>query len=145
MPSGNDHAHPTHFGGFAGIQDPHFSMSPTNNPSPAFAPHAFLHNGLQSPGFASSSGSRQQGMFTDAALGRLDSVALGASGNDSPLRDAFVGGSGNVSRMFDELTNQEDGDELGPKGEKRSSIADKDNEAANWDADDGMDMFLDGP
>lgn len=82
-------------------------------------------------------------MFNDAAFGRLDSVALGASGNDSPLRDSFVGSSQGVSRMFDELTNQEDGDEQGPKGEKRS--LDKDNSTAKWETDEDMDMFLDGP
>ncbi|KAH7323790.1 PLU-1-like protein-domain-containing protein [Rhexocercosporidium sp. MPI-PUGE-AT-0058] len=140
LPSGHDHAHPTHYGGFAGIQDPHFSMSPQNNASPAFAPHAFLHGGLQSPGFG---GGRQPGMFNEAAFSRLDSVALGASGNDSPLRDSFVGSSQVVSRMFDELTNQEDGDEQGPKGEKRS--LDKDISTAKWETDEDMDMFLDGP
>tara|TARA_R110002060_G_scaffold3387_7_gene5371 strand:+ start:209 stop:343 length:135 start_codon:yes stop_codon:yes gene_type:complete len=44
--------------------------------------------------------------------------------------------------MFDELTNQEDGDE-GPKGEKRA--LDKDLSTAKWETDEDMDMFLDGP
>lgn len=139
LPSGHDHAHPSHFGGFSGMQDSHFSMSPQNNASPAFAPHAFLHGGLQSPGF---SGGRQPGIFNDSAFGRLDSVALGASGSDSPIRDSFVGSSQGVSRMFDELTNQEDVDE-GPKGEKRA--LDKDLSTAKWETDEDMDMFLDGP
>lgn len=121
------------------MQDSHFSMSPQNNASPAFAPHAFLHGGLQSPGF---SGGRQSGISNDSAFGRLDSVALGASGSDSPIRDSFVGSSQGVSRMFDELTNQEDGDE-GPKGEKRA--LDKDLSTAKWETDEDMDMFLDGP
>lgn len=123
----DDHAHPTHYGGFAGIQqEPHFSMSPVNNPSPAFAPHAFLHGGLPSPGFA-----RQPGIFNDAAFvrGGLDGTALGA-GVESPMVESFGG------RMFDE-------EDLGAgeKGEKKGGA---EKEAGKW-GDEDMDMFLDGP
>ncbi|EKD13450.1 uncharacterized protein L3040_002692 [Drepanopeziza brunnea f. sp. 'multigermtubi'] len=136
----HDHAHPTHYGGFAGIQDPHFSMSPPSTASPAFVPHAFLHGGMQSPGFGGPQ--RQSGIFNDAAFGRLDSVALGpAPGNESPMRETFAGSSQGVSRMFDELTNQEDGDERGPKDEKKEKEA----VTGSWDADEDMDMFLNGP
>ncbi|CAL3973143.1 unnamed protein product [Diplocarpon coronariae] len=139
MPPGHEHGHAAHFGGFASLQDQHFSMSPPSNPSPAFAPHAFLHGGMQSPGFGGSS--RQAGIFNDAAFGRLDSVALGP-GNASPMRDTFVGSSQGVARMFDELTNQ-DADERGPKDEKREK--DTTAVANGWDADEDMEMFLDGP
>lgn len=145
IPSVHEHAHPTHFGGFAGIQDPHFSMSPPPATSPAFAPHAFMHSGMQSPGFGVPQ--RQPGIFNDAAFGRLDSVALGPGpGHESPMRDTFAGSSQGVSNMFDELTNQEDGDgdgdDRGPKDEKRE----KDGVATGeWDADEDMNMFLDGP
>ncbi|KUJ17709.1 PLU-1-domain-containing protein [Mollisia scopiformis] len=80
LPSAHDHAHPAHFGGYA---DPHFSMA-SSSASPAFAPHAFLPGGMQSPGF----GSRQPGIFNDAAYGSIDSVALGP-GTDSPMRETF--------------------------------------------------------
>jgi len=141
VPSAHDHAHPSHYGSYTGVPDPHFSMSPQSNPSPAFAPHAFLHGGLQSPGF----GARQPGIFGDSGYGRLDSVALGP-GNDSPMRDAFASGSQGIGRMFDELTNQEDGEE-GPKGEKRDSPrGDKDRDGdEKWGGDEDMDLFFDGP
>ncbi|CZR56372.1 related to regulator protein rum1 [Phialocephala subalpina] len=154
--SPHDHAHPPHFG-FGG--DPHFSMASPSATSPAFAPHAFLHGGLQSPGFGGHghSSPRQSGMFTDAAYGRLDSVAL-AAGNDSPMRDAFAGSSQGVSRMFDELTHQDD--DRGPKDEKLDSpgstsavvgttgkvVDSRDKDAPRWEGgDDEMDMFLNGP
>ncbi|KAE8446574.1 hypothetical protein EG329_011906 [Mollisiaceae sp. DMI_Dod_QoI] len=152
LPSAHDHAHPAHFGGFG--QDPHFSMSPSSSTSPAFAPHAFLHGGLQSPGFGGSP--RQPGIFNDAAYGRLDSVALGA-GNDSPMRDAFAGSSQGVSRMFDELTHQDDADERGPKDEKMGSSPsstsgvvatagkDKDPISHRWEPDDDMELLFDAP
>lgn len=140
LPPGHDHAHPTHFSGFPGGPEPHFTMSPQANTSPAFAPHAFLHGGLQSPGFSSSS--RQPGIFNEAAYGRIDSVAL--PGSDSPMRDAYGGSSQGVARMFDELTNQ-DGDD-GPKGERRTSPSLKrDQEETKWEQDEDMNLFFDGP
>lgn len=118
-------------------------MSPQSSASPAFAPNSFLHGGLQSPTFGASV--RPPGIFGDSSFGRLDAVALG--GSDSPMRDAFAGGS----RMFDELTNQDDGAE-GPKGEKRSprvGAADEKagggGDAAKWGGDEDMDLFFDGP
>jgi [histone H3]-trimethyl-L-lysine4 demethylase len=143
FPSGHDHAHPPHFGTFGGAQDPHFSMSPQSSASPAFAPNAFLHGGLQSPSFGAST--RAPGIFSEAGFGRLDSVAL--AGNDSPMRDAFASSSQGVSRMFDELTNQDDGTE-GPKGEKRSPRVAEEKvaaEATKWGGDDDMELFFDGP
>lgn len=144
IPSGHDHAHPTHFGSFSGVQDPHFSMSPQSSTSPAFAPHAFLHGGLQSPSFGAST--RPPAIFGDSSFGKLDSVALGP-GNDSPMRDTFAGSSQGVSRMFDELTNQDDVEE-GPKGEKRSPRVTTEKVAGDtkWGGDeDDMDLFFDGP
>lgn len=144
-----DHAHPSHasFG-----SDHHFSMSPPGNASPAFAPHAFLHGGgLQSPSFGPPGGSPPtRGIFNDASFGRIDSVALsgGVNGGDSPMRDSFgIGGSSQgVSRMFEELTNQEDGEE-GPKGEKREELRgskgerERDTET-KWGGDDEFDELL---
>ena len=69
---------------------------------------------MQSPGFDGSP--RQPGIFNSAAYGRLDSIALGA-GNDSPTHDTFAASSQGVSKMFDELTDQ-DGDERGAKDKK---------------------------
>jgi histone demethylase JARID1 len=143
LPNPHDHAHPAHFVGFPGGSEPHFTMSPQANASPAFAPHAFLHGGLQSPGFSSTS--RQPGIFNEAAFGRLDSVAL-AAGSDSPTRDPYGGSSQGVARMFDELTNQEDS-EQGPKGERRSSPSMRKEETTetNWDQDEDMNLFFEGP
>jgi histone demethylase JARID1 len=155
LPSAHDHAHPA----FASYGEPHFSMSPTTSTSPAFAPHAFLHGELQSPGYGSSS--RQPGIFNDAAYSRLDSVALGP-GNDSPMRDVFTDSSQGVSKMFDELTNQDDterrpkDDEMpgsplstsanpGPRGQTREPSGLLNREPPKWGADDDMDMFLNGP
>jgi len=76
-------------------------------------------------------------------------MALG-TGNDSPMRDAFVASSQGVARMFDELTNQE---EEGPKGERDMKMDDGDgglgdggdDEREKWEGDEDMDMFLSGP
>ncbi len=157
IPSAHDHAHPNHFTGFHGGvgPEPHFSMSPQPSASPAFAPHAFLHGGLQSPGFSAGHGSgRHPGIFNDAAYERLDSAL--APGSDSPLRDGFAP-SHTGNNMFAELTNQDDGEE-GPKGEKREenrlgglggSLSDHhalddahNKEAMKWDGAD-VDLFFD--
>jgi histone demethylase JARID1 len=63
------------------------------------------------------------------------------------MRDAFASGSQGVSRMFDELTNQDDVEE-GPKGEKRSPRVTGEKVAgdAKWGGDeDDMELFFDGP
>jgi histone demethylase JARID1 len=64
------------------------------------------------------------------------------------MRDAFAGSSQGVSRMFDELTNQDDVAE-GPKGEKRSPRGPEDKVAGDvatkWSENDDMDLFFDGP
>lgn len=145
--AGHDHAHPSHFGGFGGVEvgrEPHFTMSPQTTNSPAFAPHAFMHSAnhrMTSPGFIGSP--PRPGIFNDAAFGRLDNMALGGGDNDSPMRDAFVGSSQGVNRMFDELTNQED---EGPKGEIREKIEEGRDEAREkWEGDEEMEMFLSGP
>jgi histone demethylase JARID1 len=142
LPTGHDHAHPSHFGGFPGSSEPHFTMSPPSTASPAFAPHPYLSGGLQSPGFGGSSSSRQPGMFNEAALGRHDAV-LGGIGSGSPMRDPYAGSS---SRLFDDLTHQNDIDE-GPKGEKRSPPRTRPGLAPGstpWAEDEEMDLFFDG-
>jgi [histone H3]-trimethyl-L-lysine4 demethylase len=168
MPSAHDHAHPTHYGGFAGVQDPHFTMGPQSTASPAFAPHAFMHGvGLQSPSFVGPGASpRAQGIFNDAAFSRIDQrmdgVALGGgSGQDLEMRDAFPGGSQGITRMFDELTNQEDNDDAaragerpgsaGAKGVPRENNTDRESERereregdTKWDGDD-ITLFFDEP
>jgi len=63
------------------------------------------------------------------------------------MRDAFAGSSQGVSRMFDELTNQDDSQE-GPKGEKRRPSVPEEkvaNDAAKWGENDDMELFFDGP
>jgi histone demethylase JARID1 len=164
LPSGNDHAHPSHFGGFAGVQDPHFSMSSPSSTSPAFAPHAFLHGGgLQSPGFGGPGTSpRGQGIFNDAAYGRIDGAlgSLGGGpGHDLEMRDAFGGSSQGVAQMFNELTNQ-DGDDDAPgkpgDGAEGSKAKDRESEKpgdgdregerdTKWEENEDMQLFFDGP
>lgn len=140
IPTAHEHAHPAHFGGYPGVPEQHFTMSPRATASPAFAPHAYMHGELNGPEFRLG---RPSGIFTEAAFSRLDSTAFGA-GSDSPLRDTY--GSQGVARMFDELTNQEDGEE-GPKGERRISPAQVERKEVPpaWDQDDEMNMFLEGP
>jgi histone demethylase JARID1 len=66
------------------------------------------------------------------------------------MRDSFgIGGSSQgVSRMFDELTNQEDGEE-GPKGEKREELRgskverERDTET-KWGGDEFDELLFDG-
>jgi [histone H3]-trimethyl-L-lysine4 demethylase len=64
------------------------------------------------------------------------------------MRDTFAGSSQGVSRMFDELTNQDDGIE-GPKGEKRSPRGSEEKVAGDvatkWGETDDMELFFDGP
>jgi [histone H3]-trimethyl-L-lysine4 demethylase len=118
------HAHPSHFGGFASSgQDPHLSMSPTSQTSPAFTPHAFLHG---SPGFGTGAASPRAAMFGDAGFGRMDSVALGGE-----------------ERMFAEMTNQDE--EKGKNKVERPSTGTGPGPGA-WDAgDEDMELFLNGP
>ncbi|KAF4627760.1 hypothetical protein G7Y89_g10393 [Cudoniella acicularis] len=151
LPPDHGHAHPTHFGGFAGVQDPHFSMSPRSSTSPAFAPHAFLHGGgLQSPQFGATGSPRPAGIFNDAGFGRIDSVAL-ATGGGSPIRDAFAGsvpvGSGHdVQQMFNDLTNQVDEDDKGAKVAEREQEREREKDRdTKWDGDEDMELFFDGP
>ena len=134
VPSSHDHAHPAHLGGYPGAAEPHFTMSGPSPTSPAFAPHAFMHNGLASPGYGGPS--RQPGVFNESAFSRHDAV-LGA-GSNSPMRDAYISGLG-VARMFDDLAQD------GPKGEKRASPGvQQEPEAAEWeDQDEGLNMFFD--
>jgi len=101
-----------------------------------------LHGGLQNPGLG---GSSRLGIFNNAAYGssRLDSVALGA-GSDSLIRDAFAGNSQNISRMFDELTTQDDANDQGLKGEERVSPS-VEKERDTLVTDEDMPSFFDGP
>lgn len=160
----HDHAHPSHYPGYGGVPEPHFTMSPHSQASPAFAPHAFMHSGgLQSPDFGGPGASpRGQGIFNDAAFSRIDprigNVALGGgSGQDIEMRDAFVGSSQGMTRMFDELTNQEDNDENTKHGDRPGTSGARAGPSSNpprepererdtnWDGDDDMALFFDGP
>jgi histone demethylase JARID1 len=60
------------------------------------------------------------------------------------MRDAYGGSSQGVARMFDELTNQEDGEE-GPKGERRTSPTPRKDSETKWDENEDMNLFFDGP
>lgn len=159
----HEHAHPSHYPPFAGPSDPHFTMSPHAQASPAFAPHAFMHaGGLQSPDYGPSSDSpRVQGIFNDAAFSRIDprigAPVLGGS-QEIEMRDAFGGSSQGMTRMFDELTNQDDIDEhnkLGDRpeigGTRSAPVAhmhpqpEREKDAKWGDGDDDMAMFFDAP
>ncbi|KAH8656723.1 PLU-1-like protein-domain-containing protein [Tricladium varicosporioides] len=150
IPPDHSHAHPSHFGGFAGVQDPHFSMSPRSSTSPAFAPHAFMHGGgMQSPPFGATGSPRAAGIFNDAGYGRIDSVAL-AAGGDSPMRDAFTGsatvGPGqDLQQVFNDLTHQADEDDKTGKVAEREREPEKDRENAKWEENEDMELFFDGP
>ncbi|EHK97813.1 putative Lid2 complex component lid2 [Glarea lozoyensis 74030] len=141
--------HPTNLAGYAGSHDPHFTMSPQSATSPAFAPHAFMHaGGLPSPAFGSSASPRAPGMFNEAGIGRMDSVALGPGG-DSPMRDAFAGGAGpsggaDVAQMFNDLTHgAEEEKEKNPDRETEERGKD---EPAKWrpyeELEDEIDLFF---
>ncbi|CAG8973472.1 hypothetical protein HYALB_00011067 [Hymenoscyphus albidus] len=143
-----EHGHPSHFGGFAAVQDPHFSISPQSSTSPAFAPHAFMHGGgLQSPAFAPTVSPRAPEMFNEAGFGRMDSVALG-TGGDSPMRDAFTNSSQangpDVAQMFNDLTNQVDEDAKVDKLAEQERERDKERDT-KWDENPEMELFFDGP
>lgn len=142
------HGHPSHFGGFAGVQDPHFSMSPQNSTSPAFAPHAFMHSGgLQSPAFGPTVSPRAPGIFNEAGFGRMDSVALGPGG-ESPMRDAFTDSSRangpDVAQMFNDLTNEVDEDVKVDKMAEQERERNKERDT-KWDENPEMELFFDGP
>jgi histone demethylase JARID1 len=115
-------------------------------------------NGIQSPGFGGPSASpRPQGIFNDAALSRIDprieTTLGGTTGQDIEMRDAFVGGSQGITRMFDELTNQDEPpkpvDQAGPSETKdvpsdnTTRVAEKERDT-KWDGDDDMALFFDG-
>ncbi|TVY52644.1 Lid2 complex component lid2, partial [Lachnellula cervina] len=121
--SDHGHGHPSHFSGFASVQDPHLSMSPSSQTSPAFAPHAFLHG---SPSFGS--GSPRAAMFGDATgFARMDGVAT----------------LGNEERMFEEMTNQDDALDKAKKIERPGTGT---GTGGAWDAgDEDMELFFDGP
>jgi histone demethylase JARID1 len=136
-------------------------MSPTSNASPAFAPHAFMHSGgLPSPGFGGPSVSpRGQRIFNDAAFSRIDpridgATLVGASTQDLEMRDTFPGGSQGITQMFDELTNQEDNDDVVRGGEQPGSVdvkggmreaPERDPDREKWgETDDNFALFFDG-
>jgi len=137
---GSAHAHPTHYGGFAGLQEPHFSMSPRDSSREAFAPHAFLPGSeMQSPTLGDTS-PRQPAIFNERGFGSIDNSALAGLG--SPIRDSFgpLGGLGSQggqsglasasqdsAQMFNDLTNQEEGDSQS-KGKEIARDEDKDRE-----------------
>ncbi|TGO46625.1 hypothetical protein BOTNAR_0575g00020 [Botryotinia narcissicola] len=158
LPSAHDHAHPYASYG----HDPYTSMAASANPSPAFAPHAYLNaNGTPTFGHASP---QQPNIFNEAGLSRMDpSVSL-----HSPMRDNFVMGVSNVGhtplgvtagedkllgdRMFEQLTNVS-GDEE-PIGNKETILIDrkpidddKDSaDATKWDMENNnIEMFFDAP
>ncbi|CAD6446959.1 9a20e564-72f1-43e0-9e38-b0923a800b64-CDS [Sclerotinia trifoliorum] len=157
IPSAHDHAHP--YATYS--QDSYTSMTASTNPSPAFAPHAYLHGGVVgTPTFGHTSPHRPN-IFSEAGLSRMDpSVSL-----NSPMRDNFSLGVSSVGqtplgvtagedkilgdKMFGELTN---GDEESTGNKEVSSvdrkpIDDKDaTEATKWDeGGDNMELFFDGP
>lgn len=94
-----------------------YSMTNSQNSTPAFAPHAYLHGppSLTSPPYGSASprpADLSAGMFMGASLGRSD-PAMGVTASlDSPMRDGFGGSQGgtnaNIDKMFIDLTNQDD-------------------------------------
>ena len=152
---GSGHAHPSHYGGFAGVQDVPFSMAPRDSASGAFVPHSFLHGGgLPSPTFQGAS-PRQSGIFNERGFSSIDSVALG--GVASPLRDSFgaiassqslgagIGGTpggSQVDQMFNDLTNQTDEDDLQKKNGTQEREEVHETYSSKWDDDDSnMDMF----
>jgi histone demethylase JARID1 len=158
--NGQEHGHLAQYGAFVDPPQPHFTMSPPSNASPALAPHAFMGGGMQSPGFGGPLASpRTTGIFNDTALSRIDPAidsTLGtANGQDIEMGDAFAGGSQGITRMFDELTNQENedgakaGESADPKASKEVSEDDpsrgNDKNEGKWDGDDDMTMFFDGP
>ncbi|QSZ31224.1 hypothetical protein DSL72_000787 [Monilinia vaccinii-corymbosi] len=159
LSTAHDHAHP--YASYA--QDPYTSMASSTNPSPAFAPHAYLHGGAAgTPTFGHASPHRPN-IFNEAGLSRMDpSVSL-----NSPLRDNFaMGVSSSVQtplsvtagedkiigdKMFGELTNGDEepsasGHKDGSSGD-RKPIDDKDTaEATKWDEGGvNMDLLFDGP
>lgn len=116
-----DHHHPP-FG-----YDNHF---PTASAPAPFAPHAFLHGQavLGTPAFGERGG-LDPAMFSPNSL-TPHAGGYGSSARegplDSPMRDGFPPG-GNLDSMFNDLTNQDDGDEKGEEKEKdRSEERDKD-------------------
>ncbi|CAD6457637.1 17ec019e-bb7a-4aab-b211-e186bd499c50 [Sclerotinia trifoliorum] len=141
IPSAHDHAHP--YATYS--QDSYTSMTASTNPSPAFAPHAYLHGGVVgTPTFGHTS-----------HIVRTFSVRLDYQGwillsvGQTPLgvtagEDKILG-----DKMFGELTN---GDEESTGNKEVSSvdrkpIDDKDaTEATKWDeGGDNMELFFDGP
>jgi histone demethylase JARID1 len=156
---GSAHAHPTHYGGFAGVQDGHFNINPRESSREAFTPHAFLNSdSLQGPGFGGVS-PRQSAMFNDRGFGAIDGVAtLGGVG--SPIRDSFGGlgssqglggstpaGGQDLKQMFNDLTNQADEDDSQPskgKGENGEKERERDGET-KWEEGEDMELFFDGP
>lgn len=158
LPSGHDHAHPYASYG----HDPYTSMASSANPSPAFAPHAYL-NANGTPTFSHAS-PQQPNIFSEAGLSRMDpSVSL-----HSPMRDNFTMGVSGVGhtplgvtagedkllgdRMFEQLTNVS-GDEE-PIGNKESISIDrkpidddKDSaDATKWDVENNnIELFFDAP
>lgn len=160
IPSVHDHAHP-----YASYNpDPYTSMATSTNPSPAFAPHAYLHNSAVGTATFGHASPHRANMFSEAGLSRMDpAVSL-----NSPLRDNFsmavscsvpsslgvTAGEDKIlgDKMFGELTNaDEEPIASGSKDESsidnRRPIDDKDaTEATKWDeGGDNMELFFDGP
>ncbi|TGO75770.1 hypothetical protein BELL_0193g00030 [Botrytis elliptica] len=158
LPSAHDHAHPYASYG----HDPYTSMAASANPSPAFAPHAYLNaNGTPTFGHASP---QQPNIFSEAGLSRMDpSASL-----HSPMRDNFVMGVSNVGhtplgvtagedkllgdRMFEQLTNVSGDEEpIGNKDltsiDRKPIDDDKDSaDATKWDVENNnIELFFDAP
>ena len=148
MPSAHDHAHPhPHYN----YPEPGFTNSPQTANS-AFSSHAYFPT-TTSPGYGSAS--PRPTMFNDASFGRID-PNLGDAMQDSFASSSVVEGPGPVKGddpMFNELTNQGEGEEVavvaGEAGKKmregEGSVREQGEEQARWEGADEMDMFFDAP
>lgn len=155
IPGAHDHAHPYSSYG----QDPYANMTASTNPSPAFAPHAYLHaSTVSTPTFGHASPHRP-GIFSEAGFSRMDSsvslnspsregFSLGVTSGQTPLGVTAGDESILEDKMFGELTNEDDV----TTGNKRGSsldtkpIDEKDAaEATKWEEGSNMELFFDGP
>jgi len=144
--SGHDHAHPSPY-----FHSDHHYIANTQAPSPAFAPHAYLHGGSMQAASYGSTSPHRPGIFNEAGFGRIDSAAS----LNSPMREGFhlgpgssqgplgVHGSQDVDRMFNDLTNT--GEEDGATGkhmpiERKEEDKERD---TRWEED--IDINFDGP
>ncbi|KAK6608865.1 histone demethylase jarid1 [Botrytis cinerea] len=140
LPSGHDHAHPYASYG----HDPYTSMASSANPSPAFAPHAYL-NANGTPTFSHAS-PQQPNIFSEAGLSRMDpSVSL-----HSPMRDNFTMGVSGVGHTPLGVTAGEDkllGIECLNNLRMKPIDDDKDSaDATKWDVENNnIELFFDAP